>query len=837
MKILNIIPGYPPVIGGSESWCTQACRYLSKKGIIARVAAMNMRNLSEAFDRNFQDDGHVKLGGEDYDEGVYIRRYALWKPWSGLISARIVRFIGYKLGLAKTQLGDIFMTSPNSFQMYRDLFNQIKEVDVVLLHTLPFFHNLAGYLIARICRKPVVAVPYFHPANQQFERKIFFRMLNGCDAIIAISGYEKEQLVLRGVAAEKIHVLGCAIDPKISLSQSARAALTEKLRAKHEIPNIRKKVIFIGRKELYKGIFLLIDALNRLVDEEDFILELFLIGPDTADFNRIYPAIYKSERLKIINLGVVSDQEKECFISMSDVLVLPSEFESFGIVFLEAWKYSKPVIGMSHGAVPKVIAGAGLCAKYGDVDDLKRKIKTILCDPELAKTMGAKGRERLENEYSLEAIYGNVRRILYDLKKYKRKIMIVSQLFPPHFVGGSEIAAYEQSKRLKELGWQLRIFAGRINNSLKRYSINKYKSRPEITWVNLHDRDLNQQRNANFDKDELREAFRKEINDFAPDIVHFHNVFGFSLGMVDDCSSMNIPIVMTLHDYWGICPKNLLLDNNGRICNSTDGQCDICNGDMISYRGEIMPSSKHNQICIQYYKRANLLISPSRYLADRFIERDIPDHKFQVIKYGIDLSRFKAGIKSVNKKIVFAFMGQIIWHKGTDIFLQALSLLGPGARRNVKALVIGNGQSDYLDYCRGLTRGLNFVKFIPKLDNNKIHAAYGKIDVLVVPSRWPENSPLVIQEAMACGIPVIASDFGAIPELVKDGESGFLFKVNDPGSLAQAMRKIIENPDKIKAMSRSCLEQAKENDLYNTVSEIASNYQRIIKHEDHPGSS
>ena len=67
--------------------------------------------------------------------------------------------------------------------------------------------------------------------------------------------------------------------------------------------------------------------------------------------------------------------------------------------------------------------------------------------------------------------------------------------------------------------------------------------------------------------------------------------------------------------------------------------------------------------------------------------------------------------------------------------------------------------------------------------HSRIAEIFSEIDVLVVPSVWYENSPLVIQEAFLAGTPVIASDIGGIPELVKDKENGLLFKANDDNDL------------------------------------------------------
>jgi glycosyltransferase involved in cell wall biosynthesis len=71
---------------------------------------------------------------------------------------------------------------------------------------------------------------------------------------------------------------------------------------------------------------------------------------------------------------------------------------------------------------------------------------------------------------------------------------------------------------------------------------------------------------------------------------------------------------------------------------------------------------------------------------------------------------------------------------------------------------------------------------------------YSQIDALVVPSLWPENSPLVIHEAFMAGVPVVGSRIGGIPELVTDGVSGFVFESGSAADLARALRRFIDRP-------------------------------------------
>src|SRR5439155_9349363 len=78
--------------------------------------------------------------------------------------------------------------------------------------------------------------------------------------------------------------------------------------------------------------------------------------------------------------------------------------------------------------------------------------------------------------------------------------------------------------------------------------------------------------------------------------------------------------------------------------------------------------------------------------------------------------------------------------------------------------------------------------------HDQVPHALASIDVLVVPSIWPENSPLVIQEAFLAGVPVIASRIGGIPEVVRDGRNGLLFRAGDAADLARSLTRLLDEP-------------------------------------------
>ena len=831
MKVLHIIHRFAPAIGGSEKWCLDLSNFLVSHGIVSKVATISLYR-SEEFHLNLPSEitDDIKLGRFDNFNGTHAIRYKLWSLRPSHLASEFVRFLLHVTTLDRTEIGDIFLHSPHSFELYSKINKEIKHADIVHLHALPYFHIIVGFLIAKLYRKKIAITPHFHPANREFERKIFYRLMRHCDAVFTVTQYEKSHLIDKGIPCEKIFITGNSIDGEYHSTDEEYDIFYSALRKRYDFSADVKKIIFVGRKDLYKGVGFLIEASKQLAKEASFEVCLFLVGPDTPDFNQTYPELGNCENLKIINFGIVSEKEKDNLIRSSDVLVLPSEFEAFGIVFLEAWKHLKPVIGTDQGAVSEVVRDAGLCVKYGDVYDLKEKIKTLLLDATLAERLGKAGREKLKNAFSLEKIGYTVLNTYRRITNQKKRVLIVSDLFPPYFVGGSEIVAYEQSRLLKKMGFDIRVFAGKRGNRLKRFQLTREKRDFDVYRINLHDFDFD----YNYflqEKEELETTFQKILYDLSPDLVHFHNIRPLSLKMIDQCNDLHIPTLLTLHDYYLICFKSILLGDESSVCLENDPACTFCKKEHIIINNMPKTVLERNHMAMDLLKRINLIISPSHFLLNKFIARGLPLEKAVVVDYGIDTSRFNKQKKTFSKKIRFGYIGQIIEHKGIENLLYAFSGLTPAEREKISLVIVGSGEKSFFNFCKKLSVELqlgNVINFLGRIGNLRIPKIFNQIDVLIVPSIWPENSPVVIREALACGTPVLASRIGGIPELVEDGVHGFLHRHDNPHTLAINIKKIIEQPEMILKMRRACLNKAKENDLSQVVKTIATHYDQLI---------
>jgi glycosyltransferase involved in cell wall biosynthesis len=403
------------------------------------------------------------------------------------------------------------------------------------------------------------------------------------------------------------------------------------------------------------------------------------------------------------------------------------------------------------------------------------------------------------------------------------RIVICSSFFPPHHLGGAELVAYKQATALRALGHDVRVFCGRLGGHFWRSRGAKVERDVfHTTRVSLAPQDISGT-SWDFRSPDIRREFCRVLEAFSPDLVHVHNLVGLSLMMIDECHKRRLPTVMTLHDYWGICFKNTLLKNNARLCHQGGLDCLGCREVLT---GNLpLPTPVRNAHILLSLRKVSRFISPSRYLAEQYAANGIPREKISVIKNGIDVDNF-APPRRRHDPLTLGFVGHLGKHKGLDILLHALSLI---EAKKFRLLVVGTGEEvePLKAFCRelGLQR---HVTFHGHVNNQRIASIYQQIDVLIVPSVWPENSPVTITEAMASGIPVIASEIGGIGELVEDGVTGFLVPVRDSQAMAERIRRFIDRPDLRQEMGQKGLARIQPYRLQSQVEQIVGVYREAL---------
>jgi glycosyltransferase involved in cell wall biosynthesis len=215
-----------------------------------------------------------------------------------------------------------------------------------------------------------------------------------------------------------------------------------------------------------------------------------------------------------------------------------------------------------------------------------------------------------------------------------------------------------------------------------------------------------------------------------------------------------------------------------------------------SRQGRVLERAKW-ELNRRAFGAAASVISFSRWAADSVVgDYGIPDHKVRVIRPGVDLLRFRPGTdrQRLGPPRVL-FVGGDFSRKGGEDLLHAMKLLGGAAELDI--VTESRPPSIPINSPVRVHVGLSHA-------TEKLFELFRQADIFVLPARG-ECYGHVICEAMASGLPVVATNVGAIPEIVSDGESGLLIPPGSPSALAGAVRMLVERPDMRRSMGEQGL--------------------------------
>lgn len=407
-----------------------------------------------------------------------------------------------------------------------------------------------------------------------------------------------------------------------------------------------------------------------------------------------------------------------------------------------------------------------------------------------------------------------------------KKILICTNAYPPHFIGGAELIAHQHAHVLKRLGYDVAVFAGELNNRRWQYKVRQdtYESIP-VHRIMLHHLDFSGDF-INFYNKKIDNLFENLLNDFKPDVVHFHNVCGLSVGLFRAAKCRGIKTVLTLHDYWAICYKNTFLKHDNTLCDGNLLSCYECRTSVSGGGWTNVPIHMRRDFIFSQFDYIDIFISPSQYLAERYTRAGVPPEKMQVLANGVNIERF-ASIQR-NKyagSLRFSYIGYLGRHKGVHTIIEALPQIG--AEKKYQLNIIGDG--DERSTLENQIKTLELkdrVRFWGKVSHNQIERVFKETDVLILPSIWPENHPVSITEAMAARIPVIASRIGGMPELVDEGSTGYLFAPGNAHDLAMKMNRCLYDADNLKALGENAYNKISGRTVENQVRLIAKLYEQ-----------
>lgn len=277
------------------------------------------------------------------------------------------------------------------------------------------------------------------------------------------------------------------------------------------------------------------------------------------------------------------------------------------------------------------------------------------------------------------------------------------------------------------------------------------------------------------------------IRDEKPDLLHCHNIYHqLTPSIIKAASRLKIPVVLTLHDYKPVCPVYTQLANGQPCTKCSEGRFEAllsqrCADGSIG-RSALLWAEARYHAAARSYQHVDKFIAPSQFMRDAVVRR-FGEDKVVHIPNGIDTTLIEPAAQDEGFVL---YLGRLSPEKGVETLLQAHAA-GNAAWR----LVIAGSGPLLID----LKSRYPLAEFTGQLTGDALKTRLREASVVVVPSEWNENSPLSILEAMAYAKPIVATRIGGIPELVKDGETGFLFRPKNMQELSSHIRLLLSDSD------------------------------------------
>ncbi|HEY3186735.1 MAG TPA: glycosyltransferase, partial [Solirubrobacteraceae bacterium] len=294
------------------------------------------------------------------------------------------------------------------------------------------------------------------------------------------------------------------------------------------------------------------------------------------------------------------------------------------------------------------------------------------------------------------------------------------------------------------------------------------------------------------DKRPLTTHFRDFLLAHEPHVVHFqHTLFlGYDAVRVARATLPDAAIVYTLHELLPIC------HNNGQMVRTQTSA--LCHAESPRRCHECYPGIPPQMFFLRkrfiqsHLRQVDLFTVPSRFLYDRYVAWGIPPERLHVEEYGRALAPAAARRTDEDRpRTRFGFFGQLSHFKGVTVALRAMDELG----EDFEGRLVVHGANLELqpqpfrdEFGSLLERTKPTVTFAGAYEPGEVTRLMADVDWVVVPSIWWENSPIVIQEALLHGRPVICSDIGGMAEKVTAGVNGLHFRVRDAASLARTIQ-------------------------------------------------
>ena len=307
------------------------------------------------------------------------------------------------------------------------------------------------------------------------------------------------------------------------------------------------------------------------------------------------------------------------------------------------------------------------------------------------------------------------------------------------------------------------------------------------------------------------------VKSSACDIVHIQHATGVGMSVLPAIRALDKPLVMTLHDFWALCPRGQMLDTDGRV--TTTPEPEACAQCLVKTWPHLMPSAgaeqrgpagasvetdvdatrERTRFAIESLAAPHQLFTPSEAAKNVYVEAGVPGDSIQVVPNGIDVDELSSAVRRLravregdeaSNEIRLGVLGTLLPSKG------CLELIRAFQQASVPDLTLeihGNmpnyhGDSSYVDEVKRIGEADARIRIHGPYDHNRLAEILSGLDGVAAPSRWCEVFGLTVREARAAGLPVLVSSAGDLGSVAAEGKAGIVVDVDDHDGWVAALR-------------------------------------------------
>ncbi len=448
------------------------------------------------------------------------------------------------------------------------------------------------------------------------------------------------------------------------------------------------------------------------------------------------------------------------------------------------------------------------------------------------------------------------------------RILLVCHQFFPRYASGTEVLARDTGVELARRGHEVHVLTADPSPRDRPATpvVEEYEHAGlRVHLLRLPEADSEYERlEWEYLNPAAAELVGRYVERLQPEVVHAFHLLHLSASVLDPLRALGVPLVLTATDFWTFCVRGNLTKPSGELCRGPDGSnCLECREVDQWFPPRLLPTAIGRR---RYFRRVarkaraqrpeelkkvmlsrvvlartralhervsqvDAILAPTRLTYDLLIENGFDPDRVRLSPYGMRANEFGPvrerrleAAANRDRPLRVGFIGTIAEHKGLHVLIDAFH--GIPDRSEVTLRICGS-LDDFPDYSASILAQIDGhprINLVGRFANERMAEELEQIDVLVVPSIWYENAPLVVYSALAAGVPLVATDLGGLSEIVVHERNGLLFPRGDSAALANRLTRLAEEPELLGRLAAGTTEGRSVTD---SVDEFLELYERL----------